>query len=148
MNAIERFVYRIIRRSAWKSTKGSSTNSNTLINVEDVYIATATIISSHDDDTGNGPKYVTWYFLVNIEDNVYCEFFSGKKLEKEENTHIHNVTCKKFDIPYIVKIEPVTEYLSTPYPKQIDIQSLFDIITNLNVLNFLGVFDNNENEKN
>ena len=40
----------------------ASTNSSMLVNVEDVYVATATITSSHNDGSGWGPRCVTWSF--------------------------------------------------------------------------------------
>ena len=124
-----------------------STNPSTLVNVEDVYVAKTTITSSHNDGTGCGPICVTWYFLVKLENNEYHELFAGKKIEKEEDTHKDDMVVANFDTPYIEKIEPLTEYLRDKSEKKMNIQLLFDFITNMNVLNSLGAFvDDQEDE--
>lgn len=125
----------------------ASTNLSTLVNVEDVYVATTTITSSHNDGTGWGPRCVTWYFLVKLENNEYHELFAGKKIEKEEDTHKDDMVVANFDTPYIEKIEPLTEYLRDKSKKKINIQLLFDFITNMNVLNSLGAFEDNESDE-
>ena len=79
----------------------ASTNPSTLVNVEDVYVATTTITSSHNDGTDCGPRCVTWYFLVKLENNEYHELFAGKKIEKEEDTHKDDMVVASFDTPYI-----------------------------------------------
>ena len=124
-----------------------STNSSTLANVEDVYVAKTTITSSHNDGTGCGPQCVTWYFLVKLENNEYHELFAGKKLEKEKDIHKDDMVIAYFDTPYIEKIEPLTYYLRDKSQKKIDIQLLFDFITNMNVLNSLGAFEDKEGDK-
>lgn len=129
----------------------ASTNSSMLVNVEDVYVATATITSSHNDGSGWGPRCVTWYFLVKLENNEYHELFAGKKIEKEEDTHKDDMVVANFDTPYIEKLKPLTEYLRDKSKKEMNIQLLFDFITNMNVLNSLGVLeeqqDNEEDEE-
>ena len=125
----------------------ASTNSSMLVNVEDVYVATATITSSHNDGSGWGPRCVTWYFLVKLENNEYHELFFFFFIEKEEDTHNDDMVVASFDTPYIEKIKPLTEYLRDKSEKKMNIQLLFDFITNMNVLNSLGAFeDNQENE--
>lgn len=128
----------------------ASTNPSMLVNVEDVYVATTTITSSHNDGTGCGPRCVTWYFLVKHENNEYHELFAGKKIEKEEDTHKDDMVVANFDTPYIEKIRPLTEFLRDKSKKEMNIQLLFDFITNMNVLNFLGAFEedkDNEDDK-
>lgn len=124
-----------------------STNPNTLVNVEDVYVAKTTITSSHNDGSGWGPKCVTWYFLVKLENNEYHELFAGKKIEKEEDTHKDGMVFANFDTPYIEKIEPLTEYLRDKSEKKMNIQLLFDFITNMNVLNSLGAFEDDQEDE-
>jgi len=126
----------------------ASTNPSTLVNVEDVYVATTTITSSHNDGTDCGPRCVTWYFLVKLENNEYHELFAGKKIEKEEDTHKDDMVVASFDTPYIEKIEPLTEYLRDKSEKKMNIQLLFDFITNMNVLNSLGAFEDDEQIEN
>ena len=126
----------------------TSTNPSTLVNVEDVYVATTTITSSHNDGTGGGPRCVTWYFLVKLENNEYHELFAGKKLEKEEDTHKNDMVVASFDTPYIKKVEPLTEYLRDKSEKKMNIQLLFDFITNMNVLNSFGAFEDDEQIEN
>ena len=127
--------------------KAAQMNLTTLVNVEDVCVATTTITSSYNDATGLGPRTVTWYFLVKLENNDYYELFTGKKIEKEEDTHKDDMVFANFDTPYIEKIEPLTEYLRDKSEKKMNIQLLFDFITNMNVLNSLGAFeDDKDNE--
>lgn len=52
-----------------------------------------------------------------------------------------------FDTPYIEKIEPLTEYLRDKSEKKMNIQLLFDFITNMNVLNSLGAFEDDEDDE-
>ena len=52
-----------------------------------------------------------------------------------------------FGTPYIEKIEPLSEYLRDKAEKKMNIQMLFDFITNMNVLSSLGAFEGEqENE--
>lgn len=127
----------------------TSTNPNTLVNVEDVYVATTTITSSYNDGTGWGPRCVNWYFLVKLENNEYYEFFAGKKMEKKKDTYKDDmVIIANFDIPYIEKIEPLIDYMKDKSKKKMNIQLLFDFITNMNVLNSLGAFEDDEQTEN
>ena len=124
-----------------------STNPSTLVDVEDLYVATTTITSSHNDGTGCSPICVTWYFLVKLENNEYHELFAGKKIEKEEDTHKDNMVVANFDTPYIEKIEPLTKYLRDKSEKKMNIQLLFNFITNMNVLNSLGAFEDDQEDE-
>ena len=124
-----------------------STNPSTLVNVEDVYVAKTTITSSHNDGSGWGPRCVTWYFLVKLENNEYHELFAGKKIEKEEDTHKDDMVVANFDTPYIEKLKPLTEYLRDKSEKKMNIQLLFDFITNMNVLNSLGVLEEQQDNE-
>lgn len=124
-----------------------TTNFDENVNVEDVYVAKATITSSYNDLTGCGPKCVTWYFLIKIVNNDYHEIFSNRKLEKKEDTHKDDVVFAKFDTPYVEKIKPLREYLIHKSEKKMSIQLLFDFIINMNVLNSLGAFETDSNNK-
>ena len=122
---------------------------NTLVNIKDVYVAKTTIILSYNDGTGCGPRCVTWYFLVKLKNNEYHELFAGKKIEKEEDTHKNGKVFKNFDVPYIEKVEPLTEYQRDNSEKKMDIQLLMDFITNMNILNSIGALEEDqENEDN
>lgn len=114
--------------------------------VADVYVVTSMIISSHNDGTGCGPMCVTMYFLAKCEDGEYYELFSGKKLEKEKQPE-DGFLSQTFDTPYVKKAEPLTKYLRNPNKVTIDIQSLFDFITQMNVLGKLGAFSDEEDEE-
>ena len=116
---------------------------NAKVKVADVFVTTSMIISSHNDGTGCGPKCVTMYFLAKCEDGEYYELFSGKKLEKEKQSE-NGFLFQTFDTPYVKKAEPLTNYLRKPDKVTIDIQSLFDFITNMNVLDKLGAFSDKE----
>ena len=116
------------------------------VNVKNVYVATTTITSSYNDGNGCGPRCVTWYFLVKLKHDKYYELFAGKHLEKEEDTHENGMIYAHFDTPYIEKVEPLAKYLTNSFKKKMSIQLLFDFITDMNVLNSLGAFDDNEDD--
>lgn len=107
------------------------------VKVEDVFVITAMIISSCNYDRGSGPKDVTMYFLATCNGNEYYELFSGKKLDKEEQTSEDGVSCHDFDTPYVKKAEALKNYLSNPNMITIDIQTLFTFITHINMSNYL-----------
>ena len=112
------------------------------LKVEEVKVATTTIISSYNDETGAGPICVKWYFLVREVNEKYYEIFSDKQIEKESDTHHDGFTSKTLDAPYIEKLESLTEYLRDPKEKVIELQLLFDFILNMNVQERLGSYDN------
>ena len=115
----------------------------TNVKVSDIYVVTSIIISNHNDGTGAGPMCVTMYFLAKCEDGDYYELFSGKKIEKD-NRPKDGFLVQNFDTPYVKKAEPLKVYLKHPNKSTIDIQCLFDFITNMNVLNTLGAFEETE----
>ena len=137
----------------------ASTNPSTLVNVEDVvvakttvnveevYVAKTTITSSYNDGAGWGPQCATWYFLVKLENNEYHELFAGKKIEKVEDTHKDDMVVANFNTPYIEIIVPLTEYQRDKSEKEMNIQDLFDFITNMNVLNSLGAFEDDQEDE-
>lgn len=118
--------------------------TNKMVNVDEIFVATTEIIASYRTGDGCSPMCVTWYFLAKFENNEYYELFSGKKLEKEEDTHEKDSVFAEFDTPYIKKTEPLKEYLRDENKKKMDIQLLFDFITTMNVMNSLGAFEDNE----
>ena len=105
--------------------KSNNRSTNVEFNCTDVYILTTTILSSYNDGMGCGPRSVKWYFLSTKRENEYYELFSDKKFEKESRT--------TFDEPLIEKIEPLKDYLKDKNQKTINIQSLFEFITLMNV---------------
>ena len=114
--------------------------NNTFVNIEGIYV------SSYKDITRGGLRCVEWYFLATCEDGEYYELFSGKKLEKEADTHDGVVIIQEFDTPYVEKAEPLREYFKDDTKDKIDIQSLFDFITNMNVLGYVGAFSDDSVE--
>jgi len=116
---------------------------NTNVKVADIYVTTAMIISSHYDESGCGPMCVTMYFFAKCEDGEYYELFSCKKLDMEKEPE-NGILCQSFDTPYVKKAEPFSRYMKNPNKATIDIQSLFDFITEMNVLNMLGAFSEEE----
>ena len=99
--------------------------TDTKINVEDVYVITARVISSHKDETDCIPRDVNMLFLAKYEDEEYYELFSGKKFKKEERTK-SGFVVRTFDTPYVKKAEPLTKYLKDKSKKEFDIRQLFD----------------------
>ena len=119
----------------------------TNVKVSDIYVVTSIIISSYNAGTGFGPMCVTMYFLGKYEDGEYYELFSGKKLENKKQPE-DGFLFQTFDTPYVKKAEPLTKYLRNHKKEMIDIQSLFDFITQMNVLDKLGFLSDEEEEKN
>lgn len=117
-----------------KNQKGTI---NSIVKVDDIHVITSQIISSYLDGSGGGPYCVTMYFLAKHIDNEYYELFSGKKLEKEKEPK-DGVLSQSLDTPYVKKAEPLKKYLRNPNKATIDIQSLFDFITIMNVDNRLS----------
>lgn len=107
----------------------------------EIYVLTTTITSNYDDGSHNGPICVTWYFLATKKDDFYYELFSEKKIEKETDMHSDGVVSLTFNVPYIERVEPITQYLVDSSKKELDKVLLFDFITNMNVLNHLGAFE-------
>lgn len=114
------------------------------IKVEEIKVATISIISSHDNGSGAGPLCVKGYFLVHEVKGKYYEIFSNKQIEKASDTHNDRFMYLNFDTPYIEKLEPLTDYLRNPKKKVIDLVLLFDFILEMNVFERLGVFDERE----
>lgn len=131
--------------SFFRRRRKGTTNAN--IKVEDVYVITAMIISDYDDGTGFGPVCVDMCFLAKYKGGKYYELFSGKELEKEKQSE-DRILQMTFDTPYVKKAEPLKRYLKDKSKKNVDVQLLFDFITKMNVLNSLGAFKNEENDKN
>lgn len=127
--------------------KKEETNQSKLVNVEDVYLATTTIVSSYNDGFGFGPRCVTCYLLVRLENNEYYELFAGKKIQKEEDTHEDGIGSHYFDVPYIEKVKPLKDYLRDKTKLEIDIQELFDFVIKKNVYSFLKELDNDQSSE-
>ena len=127
----------------FKRTREGTIKSN--VKIADVYVATCMILSSHYDESGCGPMCVTMHFLAKCKKEEYYELFSGKKLEKKPQSK-DGFLCQTFDTPYVEKVEPLTKYLKDSNTISTDIQSLFDFITDMNVLERLGAFSEDEDD--
>lgn len=69
---------------------------------ERVYVLTTEIISDHNDGSGAGPiASIQQYYLATKEQDKFYELFSKVELTKE----------KKFNIPYITKVESILKYV-------------------------------------
>ena len=110
----------------WNFLTNGRQKKTVTLKIEEVKVATTTIISSYNDETGAGPRCVRWYFLVREVNKNYYEIFSNKQIEKEPDTYHDGFTSNNFDTPYIEKLEPLTEYLRNPKKKVIELQLLFD----------------------
>lgn len=111
------------------------------IKVKTLYVAKCIIVSSHYDGEGRGPKYAVYYFVVRKIRNQYYEVFSGKKIEMKEYPEKDGGSCKKFNTPYIEEIKPLTSYLKDSKKEVVSSVELFDFITDMNVSEFIGVFN-------
>ena len=130
-----------------RKVKNEESKVLSTIRTEEVKVATAVVTSNYDDGSGLGPRCVEWYFLVHEVDGKYHEIFSGKQIEREEDTHCGEFSIKNFNTPYIQKLEPLTEYLKNPEKKVIELELLFDFILDMNVQKQLAPFDKNKEEK-
>lgn len=79
---------------------------------------------------------VNMYFLAKCKDGEYYELFSGRKLENKKQPE-DGFLLQTFDTPYVKESEPLSNYLKNSNQVTIDIQSLFDFITHMNVLDKL-----------
>lgn len=100
-------------------------------NPKDIFLLTTEIISSYNDGSGLGPRIITEYYLATKKDEDFYELFSKVKIEKEEDTHSQGFCCRNFDTPYIVKVEPLTDYVKDP-DKKLTADLLFGFITEAN----------------
>ncbi len=110
--------------------KGKSVET---VKVEDVKVATTTIVSNYEDGSEDGPRCVKWYFLVREKDGKWYELFSNRLIEKEEDTHDDIFRILRFDTPYIEKLENLTDHLTDQTRKVIELKELFDFILIMNV---------------
>lgn len=119
---------------------GIFTKTKKKFRTEDVRVATTIITSSYSDGSGNEPRCITWYFLVHKVRGEYYEIFSNRKIQKESDTHHDGITSQIFDIPYIEKIEALSNYLVDPTINIIDSKLLFDFILDMNIQSILECF--------
>lgn len=145
MTFFKRIFAALLNLGKWvcNSDTDVTEDSNKLVNVEEVYVLTATINSNYVDGLERGPQCVTWYFLAKIENGEYYELFSGLKLEKERDCHGDWYCISNYNIPYVTKEEPLRKYLRDDCKiKMVNLQSLFDFITIKNVESSLSQFNN------
>lgn len=102
------------------------------VNVDDVYVVTAIVLSGVND--GGGVRRVTMYFLATAEGGNYYELFSGTKLERKNYMHDG---CKT-DTPYVQFVESYRMYRKDCRQTRVSLKELFNFITGLNVLSKLG----------
>lgn len=105
----------------------------TKLKVEEIKVATTSIVSSYDDGMGAGPMCVKWYFAVIEVNGKYYEVFSKRPIEKKTDTCSSRFTIKNFDEPCIEYLDPLKKYLKNPNEKVIEAHALFDFILKINV---------------
>lgn len=103
-------------------------------NPKDIFLLTTEIISSYNDGSGLGPRIITEYYLATKKDEDFYELFSKVKIEKEEDTQGKGICCQQFNTPYIVKVEPLIDYVKNP-DKMLTEELLFGFITEANTDN-------------
>lgn len=124
-------------------------NEAHVIMCNDVYVLTTEIVSNYNDGNSFGPQIVTLYYLGIKAEDEYYDLFSGVKLEKEECTKSKCYIVKTFNKPYITKVEPLKEYLNDKKKETIELELLFDFITDMNVTEIvsqrnLEIYDDEE----
>lgn len=112
---------------------------------KNLYLLTTEIISNYNDGSGLGPRYITEKYLATKKCGNFYELFSRVKIEKEEDTHDKGCCCKNFNEPYIVKVEPLTDYVRDPN-KKLSLDLLFAFITEVNTENRLAEEDAADDE--
>lgn len=125
-----------------KRKKENKKNKETYL-AEEVYVLKTVVTSNYYDGTGLGPRCVTMYFLASRKEETYYELFSGRKIEKESDTISDNFRFMTFNVPYIEEVKSITEYSKE---KSFRKDLLFDFITEMNVLNVLGAFEEKVSE--
>ena len=109
----------------------------------ELYVLKTVVTSNYNDGSGFGPRCVTVYLLARQENNVYYELFTDKKIQRESDMHSDGAICLTFNVPYIEEVKPITEYSDK---KKFEKSLLFDFIMEMNVLNSLGAFEEEEEE--
>lgn len=106
---------------------------NSVVDVKDIHVVKTFILTNNN----NSQRLVDWYFLANRVNENYYEFFSGGKLHKADtNNNILSylaIPNQTYNTPYISDVENLNKYF--PNSKEIDIKSLFEFVTMLNVKN-------------
>lgn len=123
------------RKQTKKVTNTTKTEESKVreIRCDEVYVLTTEIISDYYDENDYGPQIVTFYYLGTKKEDSYYELFSGEKLIEEKDTHFYDLVSKKFNVPYITKVEEFKKYLKDKKKKTIKLRLLFDFITDMNV---------------
>lgn len=104
-------------------------------NPKDIFLLTTEIKSNYNDGFGGGPRrIITEYYLATKEDEDFYELFSKIKIKKEEDTHDKGFCYQSFNTPYIVKVEPLIDYVKKPN-KRLTGELLFGFITEANTDN-------------
>ena len=92
-----------------------------LYETERIYLLTTEVISDYNDGSGAGPiASIQQYYLATKEQDKYYELFSKVELTEE----------KKFNIPHIVKVGRITEYVKD---EMLTSEELFEFVLKRNM---------------
>lgn len=93
---------------------------------KDIYLLTTEINSNYR------LIVVTQYYLAIKKQGKFYELFSEVEIEKEEDTHENGFCMQYLNKPYIVKVEPLINYVKKSR-KKLSAKLLFSFITKLNI---------------
>lgn len=116
-------VFKKTKSKAKKQENKSRVYYTRLYEPERIYVLTTEVISDYDDGFGAGPMAsIQQYYLATKEQDKFYELFSKVELTKE----------KKFNIPYITKVESITKYVED-VEQMLTSEELFEFVVKRNM---------------
>lgn len=119
---------------------------DTELKINEIYVAKTIIKSSYDNGKNYTKDFVEYYFLVFKKDDRCFDVFSHTEIEKLINISKFPQDLQHFDIPYITKLIPLTNYINDSTKKEADSSLLFYFITTLNIRLIQGNFEENDED--
>ncbi len=101
-------------------------------NPKKFFLVTTEIISGYNNGSGARPlKSITQYYLATKKGEEFYELFFKVKLQKKNSSKVGS-RFLQFDIPFITRVEPMTDYVKNEKEK-ITLEDLFYFITDMNI---------------
>lgn len=95
---------------------------------DEIYVLKTIVIIKKTNENKRGKQYATLYILASKKKNVYYEFFTARKIERELHMHVNEYACYDFTVVYIEDVKSITEYSA----KQLKRDELCDCIVQIN----------------
>ena len=104
--------------------------ANKGLKAKDIWVSSATILMSNDDNIETCSRLMRFLIHVYKEEGKYHEVFSGIPLEEVKNVSKSEIVL---DVPYISDVSPLTGYLDVDDETIIGMGHLVDFIIKQNV---------------